>query len=230
MKAELQPGFHVNSNMPGDDYLIPIKLTWNKDPLEAEQVTYPKPQKEKLSFSPNPISVYTGTFDIATRFKAPAERHAGHGLHEREAPLPGLQQQGVPAAAHGGCSGHAGYSIRHRQCDKFLRRGTNASGLARLVHVSQDRLICFGLLLALFLLLITHNVSSEPYVYDEADYMYAASLGFAANWSDTPSIPIADFVRAGLSGDGRKALSERIRGGNDVLFYRHFHGPLFITC
>ena len=71
MKAELQAGFHVNSNMPGDDYLIPIRLTWNKDPLEAEQVTYPKPQMEKLSFSPNPISVYTGAFEIATRFKAP---------------------------------------------------------------------------------------------------------------------------------------------------------------
>ena len=72
LKAELQPGFHVNSNMPGDAYLIPIRLTWNKDPLEAEQVTYPKPQMEKLSFSPNPISVYTGSFQIATRFKAPA--------------------------------------------------------------------------------------------------------------------------------------------------------------
>jgi len=72
VKAELQPGFHVNSNMPGDDYLIPIKLTWNKDPLEAEQVTYPKAQMEKLAFSTNPISVYTGTFEIATRFKAPS--------------------------------------------------------------------------------------------------------------------------------------------------------------
>ena len=70
LKAELQAGFHVNSNMPGDDYLIPIKLTWNKDPLEAEQVTYPKAQQEKLSFSPNPISVYTGSFEIGTRFKA----------------------------------------------------------------------------------------------------------------------------------------------------------------
>ena len=37
-----------------------------------------------------------------------------------------------------------------------------------------SKLSC-GLLLALFLLLITRNVSSEPYVYDEADYMYAAS-------------------------------------------------------
>jgi hypothetical protein len=77
LKAELQPGFHVNSNMPGDDYLIPIKLTWNKDPLEAEQINYPKPQMEKLSFSPNPISVYTGAFEIGTRFKAPATAMPG---------------------------------------------------------------------------------------------------------------------------------------------------------
>lgn len=71
LKADLQPGFHVNSNMPGDDYLIPIKLTWNKEPLEAGPVMYPKPQMETLSFSANPISVYTGTFEIGTHFKAP---------------------------------------------------------------------------------------------------------------------------------------------------------------
>jgi hypothetical protein len=93
----------------------------------------------------------------------------------------------------------------------------------------MGRILTFALLLALFLLLITLNVSSEPYVYDEADYMYAASLGLAANWNDTPSIPISDFVRVGLNrgGESRKALSARIRSGSDVLFYRHFHGPLF---
>jgi hypothetical protein len=85
----------------------------------------------------------------------------------------------------------------------------------------------FALLLALFLLLITRKVSSEPYVYDEADYMYAASLGFGANWSDAPSIPISEFVKAGLSRGSREALSEKIRSGHDVLFYRHFHGPLY---
>ncbi len=90
-----------------------------------------------------------------------------------------------------------------------------------------NRYLAFALLLALSLLLITRNVSPEPYLYDEADYMYAASLGFAANWSDTASMPIADFVRAGLHRDGRQTLSERIRNGSDVLFYRHFHGPLF---
>jgi hypothetical protein len=97
-----------------------------------------------------------------------------------------------------------------------------------ILFLSRARqLAVFGLLLALFFFLIARKVSSEPYVYDEADYMYAASLGFVANWTDTPSMPLADFARAGLAGDGRRALSERIRGGNDVLFYRHFHGPLF---
>ncbi len=89
--------------------------------------------------------------------------------------------------------------------------------------------LVFGSLLALFFLLITRNVSPEPYGYDEADYMYAATLGFAANWSDTPSISMADFLGAGLSRgrDNPKTLSERIRGTHDVLFYRHFHGPLY---
>jgi len=87
--------------------------------------------------------------------------------------------------------------------------------------------LVFGSLLALFLLLITRNVSPEPYGYDEADYMYAASLGFTANWTDTPSISIADFLHAGLNRGSPKALSERIRGSHDVLFYRHFHGPLY---
>ena len=89
--------------------------------------------------------------------------------------------------------------------------------------------LVFGSLLALFFLLITRNVSPEPYGYDEADYMYAASLGYAANWTDTPSISMADFLGAGLSRhrDSPKALSERIHGSHDVLFYRHFHGPLY---
>jgi len=90
--------------------------------------------------------------------------------------------------------------------------------------------LVFGSLLALFLLLIARNVSREPYGYDEADYMYAATLGFAANWTDTPSISLADFLATGLHRNSPKALSERIRGSHDVLFYRHFHGPLYHFC
>ena len=44
----VQPGFHVNSNTPGDEYLIPLKVTWKSTgALEGGQVAYPKPSLEK---------------------------------------------------------------------------------------------------------------------------------------------------------------------------------------
>ena len=80
IKAQLQPGFHVNSNTPSEDYLIPLKLTWAKEPLEAGQVVYPKPQSEKYDFSPTPLSVFSGNFEIGTRFKAPASARNGPAI------------------------------------------------------------------------------------------------------------------------------------------------------
>ncbi|HLG99684.1 MAG TPA: protein-disulfide reductase DsbD domain-containing protein [Bryobacteraceae bacterium] len=77
LKAEIRPGFHVNSNTPNDEFLIPLKLTWPSGPVQAEQVIYPKPQLEKFAFSPNPVSVFTGTFEIVTRFKAGANAMPG---------------------------------------------------------------------------------------------------------------------------------------------------------
>ena len=68
----MRPGFHANSNAPNDEFLIPLKLTWPAGPIEAAQVTYPKPQSEHYAFSTNPVSVFSGTFEIVTRFKAPA--------------------------------------------------------------------------------------------------------------------------------------------------------------
>jgi len=88
------------------------------------------------------------------------------------------------------------------------------------------------ILLALLLLTMTRNVAPDPYVYDEADYMYAASLGFAANFTDTPTLPSADFLRIGLArgtdAAQRQALSQQIRARDDVVFYRHWHGPLYL--
>ncbi|MBV8817183.1 MAG: hypothetical protein JO022_02430 [Acidobacteriaceae bacterium] len=73
----LKAGFHVNSNTPADDYLIPLKLNWSPGALTVEQVNYPKPQLEHYSFSQKPVSVFSGTFVIETRFKAPANAPAG---------------------------------------------------------------------------------------------------------------------------------------------------------
>src|ERR1035438_8165406 len=80
ISAQLQPGFHVNSNTPSEEYLIPLKLTWAKEPLQAEQVIYPKPQSEKYDFSPTPLSVFSGNFEIVTRFKAPADARNGPAI------------------------------------------------------------------------------------------------------------------------------------------------------
>jgi len=70
--VQLRTGYHCNSNTPSDDYLIPLKLTWTGAPLEVGEVVYPKPQLEKYTFSDKPLSVYTGDFDIVTKFKVPA--------------------------------------------------------------------------------------------------------------------------------------------------------------
>jgi len=80
LRLELKTGFHVNSDKPTDDYLIPLKLTWAKEPLQAEQVTYPKPQMEKYDFSLTPLSVFSGTFEIVTHFKAPPTATPGAAM------------------------------------------------------------------------------------------------------------------------------------------------------
>jgi thiol:disulfide interchange protein DsbD len=69
LSAQLKDGYHANSNNPSDEYLIPMRLTWTKSPLDVADVLYPAPQMEKYSFSEKPLSVYTGTFEIVTKFK-----------------------------------------------------------------------------------------------------------------------------------------------------------------
>jgi len=77
LSLELRAGYHVNSNMPSDDYLIPLRLTWNPGPLAAAGFAFPQPQMEKYSFSEKPLSVYTGDFQIVTHFKASANAAPG---------------------------------------------------------------------------------------------------------------------------------------------------------
>lgn len=78
--AQLRSGYHVNSNTPADAYLIPMKLTWKAEPLEAGEIVYPKPTMEKAEFSEKPLSVFTGDFDITTRFKVPAQAPNGPAI------------------------------------------------------------------------------------------------------------------------------------------------------
>jgi hypothetical protein len=77
--VSVDPGFHVNSNTPSEDYLIPLKVTWSSlGALEGGQVTYPK--AEKYDLAGKPLSVFTGDFDLLANFKVAANAAAGPGM------------------------------------------------------------------------------------------------------------------------------------------------------
>jgi hypothetical protein len=79
--VSVQEGFHVNSNTPSEDYLIPLKLTWTSlGALEGGQVSFPKPALEKFEFSDKPLSIYTGNIELTASFKVSAKAPAGPGM------------------------------------------------------------------------------------------------------------------------------------------------------
>ncbi|MDQ2843726.1 MAG: protein-disulfide reductase DsbD N-terminal domain-containing protein [Acidobacteriota bacterium] len=69
------PGFHVNSDKPKDEFLIPLKLTWTGGPLETQGVVYPQP--EEITVGNQRVTVFTGNFQITTKFQAPASAASG---------------------------------------------------------------------------------------------------------------------------------------------------------
>ena len=78
--VSILPGYHVNSNKPTLDYLIPLKLTWTATgALEGGEVVYPKGQLEKYEFEEKPLSVYTGNFDLTAHFKVAPNAPGGPG-------------------------------------------------------------------------------------------------------------------------------------------------------
>jgi DsbC/DsbD-like thiol-disulfide interchange protein len=80
LKLQLQPGYHVNSNAPNEEYLIPLRLTWDSTAVETVAVHYPKPALEKSDFSDKPLSVFNGNFEIVTKFRRSAKASPGPGF------------------------------------------------------------------------------------------------------------------------------------------------------
>jgi hypothetical protein len=77
--VSVREGYHVNSNTPSDEYLVPLKLTWTSTgALEAGTVTYPKSSME--TYIDKPISVFTGNFDLVANFKVAPNAPAGPGV------------------------------------------------------------------------------------------------------------------------------------------------------
>jgi thiol:disulfide interchange protein DsbD len=78
LELSVLPGFHVNSDKPKDEFLIPLKLTWTAGPLEDQGVTYPKP--EEIKVGNQMVTVYTGKFELETKFQVPANAPKGNAV------------------------------------------------------------------------------------------------------------------------------------------------------
>jgi DsbC/DsbD-like thiol-disulfide interchange protein len=73
----LKNGYHMNSNQPKDEYLIPLRVTWDPSVLTQRSITYPPPKLETYEFSDKPLSVYSSDVRIDTALDVPADAKAG---------------------------------------------------------------------------------------------------------------------------------------------------------
>lgn len=76
LTVRIRPGYHINSNKPAEEYLIPTKLTWTTPGLQTE-VTYPESELFVSQFSDEAMLVFSGEIEFKTKFKAPAKLPAG---------------------------------------------------------------------------------------------------------------------------------------------------------
>jgi hypothetical protein len=82
---QVESGYHVNSNQPTAEYLIPTAL--RLDPptdIMIGKVTYPSGEEMSFAFAPDDkLSVYSGGFDIAVQVRplvgVMATRYSIHG-------------------------------------------------------------------------------------------------------------------------------------------------------
>jgi DsbC/DsbD-like thiol-disulfide interchange protein len=76
--AEIMPGFHVNSNKPSEEYLIPTQLLPElPSGFKVLATTYPPGKEMKFEFSEKKLSVYEGTFTLRMKIQAPTAAKLG---------------------------------------------------------------------------------------------------------------------------------------------------------
>lgn len=85
--CRVNPGFHVNSNKPNSELLIPTEFKFSlPTELMIAGVTYPAGQQLTFPFMPNePLSVYSGDFEVAPNVRA--SLHARPGTYRVHATL-----------------------------------------------------------------------------------------------------------------------------------------------
>ncbi|RMH23340.1 MAG: hypothetical protein D6696_00925, partial [Acidobacteria bacterium] len=73
-KVRIEDRWHVNSNTPTLDYLIPTELTLElPEGASPARLTYPEAKLLKFEFAPQPVAVYEGEVTIRGTFDLPAD-------------------------------------------------------------------------------------------------------------------------------------------------------------
>jgi DsbC/DsbD-like thiol-disulfide interchange protein len=72
LRFKIEDGYHINSNQPGSELLIPTKLQLNPPTdIGVGSITYPNGHTLTLSVAPDqPLNVYTGEFAISAKVSA----------------------------------------------------------------------------------------------------------------------------------------------------------------
>jgi len=66
VSIDVAPGWHINSDQPLQDYLIPTKLSQSKD-APLQQVKYPTPVVRKLGFQKSKLNLFEGNVQLTGR-------------------------------------------------------------------------------------------------------------------------------------------------------------------
>jgi len=76
---DINSGYHINSNRPGDEFLIATALKLDKlDGITTTRVIYPKAKMQKFPFSEKPLSVYEGRVVLKFSARALAAKAPGN--------------------------------------------------------------------------------------------------------------------------------------------------------
>jgi thioredoxin:protein disulfide reductase len=77
--VQIESGFHMNSNKPSEDFLIPTTLTPNPPQgIKVVETIYPPGQMKNFSFSKDkPLNVYTDTVTLRLKLAADASAPVG---------------------------------------------------------------------------------------------------------------------------------------------------------
>ncbi|MDH7493649.1 MAG: protein-disulfide reductase DsbD family protein, partial [Candidatus Saccharicenans sp.] len=80
LELTIAPGYHINSQKPEDELLVPTSVELKKNPaMELKEVFFPEAKERKFKFSDKPLSVYEGQVKIKLKIEL-AEDVCGSSL------------------------------------------------------------------------------------------------------------------------------------------------------